>query len=351
MAKTVYLGKQPVGPEHPVYLIAEAGINHNGEVALAKKLISAAKEVGADAVKFQSFQTERFICKSALSAPHVDKELGVEGTFFDLLKKLELTEEDHFTLHQYATSLGIDMISTPFDERYVDLLDRLGVPFFKIASMDIDNLEFLKFIASKKKPMVVSSGMAFLSETAEALETIFSAGNSQVILLHCTSQYPPRMEEVNLKVIPTLQKAFPEVLIGYSDHTIGIHIPFAAACMGAVLIEKHFTLDKNMPGPDQQVSGDVDEFKRLKVYLTDLYQAQGKGIKQPTEGEREMKKSFRRSIVLSHPVKKGEILHREHLTLMRPGTGISPKFLPQALGRKIKRDAPAEHILSWQDLE
>ncbi len=351
MHKEICLGSKHVGVGHPVYLIAEAGINHNGDVELAKRLISAAKEVGADVVKFQSFQTERFICKSALSSPHIDKELGVKGTAYDLIKKLELTEEDHWILHDYAKSIGIEMISTPFDERYVDLLNQMDVPFFKVASMDIDNLDFLKYIARKKRPMVVSSGMALLSETAEALETIFSAGNSEVILLHCTSQYPPKIEEVNLNVIPTLKSAFPDVLIGYSDHTIGIHISFAAACLGAVLIEKHFTLDKNMPGPDHQASGDVEEIRRLKAYLEDLYHAKGVGVKQPTEGEKEMKKSFRRSIVLSRSVRKGEILNREHVTLMRPGTGISPRFFNQVVGRKIKIDADAEHIMQWVDLE
>jgi len=351
MKKTIRLGNKTVGYGLPVYLIAEAGINHNGDVDLAKNLITAAKEVGADAVKFQSFKTERFICKSALSSPHMDKDLGVEGTVYDLIKKLELTEEDHVTLHDYAGSIGIEMVSTPFDERYVDILDQMDIPFFKVASMDIDNLDFLKYIAGKKRPMVVSSGMALLSETAEALETIFSSGNCDVLLLHCTSQYPPKMEEVNLNVISTLKNAFPDVLIGYSDHTIGIHITFAAACLGAVLIEKHFTLDKQMPGPDQKVSGDVEEFKRLKAYLGDLLQARGTGIKQPTEGEKEMKKSFRRSIVLSRQVATGETLTREHLTLMRPGTGISPKNVSQVVGRKVNIDAPAEHILSWEDLE
>jgi N,N'-diacetyllegionaminate synthase len=351
MARIIRFGNRLVGDGQRVYLIAEAGINHNGDVELARQLIAAAKDVGADAVKFQSFETDRFICKSALSAPHVDRELCVEGTFYDLLKKLELSPESYPALHEYAMEVGIPMTSSPFDERYVDLLDRLNVPFFKIASMDLDNLDFIRYIARKKRPLVLSTGMGTLAESAEAVDAAKSAGNDEIVLLHCTSQYPPEAKDVNLAAIRTLQAAFPDLLVGYSDHTIGVHVPVGAAALGAAVIEKHFTLDKRMPGPDQKGSADPQEMKSLRVFVDDLAAARGTGVKAPTAGEEQVKKAFRRSVVMVAARPKGHVLSKTDLAVMRPGTGIGPKHLDLVVGRRLRLDVQPQHILSWGDLD
>ena len=351
MARTIKVGNRLVGEGQPVYLVAEAGINHNGDVGLARQLIAAAHKVGADAVKFQSFETDRFICKSALSAPHVDRELGVDGTFYDLLKKLELPPDAYPELHAYARQVGIPMTSSPFDERYVELLDRLDVPFFKVASMDLDNLDFIRYVARKKRPMVISTGMGTLAEVAEAVEAARGTGNHDLVLLHCTSQYPPDPSDVNLRAIQTLQSAFSDLLIGYSDHTVGVHVPLAAAALGAVVIEKHFTLDKKMPGPDQKGSADPQEMSTLRAHLDDLARARGTGIKTPTDGEEQVKKAFRRSVVMAKACAKGHTLTRDDVTLMRPGTGISPKYVDLVIGRRLGLDVQPQHILLWGDLE
>jgi sialic acid synthase SpsE len=243
------------------------------------------------------------------------------------------------------------MTSSPFDERYVDLLDDLEVPFIKIASMDLDNIEFIRYSAAKKRPLIISTGMGTLAETAEAVEAARSAGNHDLILLHCTSQYPPDATDVNLTAISTLQAAFPDLLVGYSDHTVGIHVPLAAAALGAVVIEKHFTLDKGMPGPDQKGSADPQEMRMLRAGLDELSAALGTGVKAPTTGEESVKRAFRRSVVMAASRPKGHRLTRADLALMRPGTGISPKYVDLVIGRRLRCDVQPQHILAWGDLE
>lgn len=344
--KKIRIGNKLIGEGEPCFIIAEAGVNHNGDVELAKNLIDTAKEAGADAVKFQTFTTEGLLSRNIVVPKHVKSR----ESLFEMVRELELSEEVHYELSEYCKYKGIIFMSTPLDNYSVDLLDEIGVPIFKIASCDLDNLPLLNYIAKKEKPIILSTGMGTISEVGEAVEVIKSTGNDALILLHCVSTYPPKVEDVNLRAINTLREAF-KLPVGYSDHTIGINIPLAAVALGAKVLEKHLTLDKKMEGPDHAVSADPVDLKNLISGIREIEKSFGTGVKAPSKDEIEMKKSFRKSIVAGVDIKIGKTITPEMLSIKRPGTGISPKYFDFVVGKKAKRDIIKDDLLNFKDLD
>ena len=340
----ITMGKKRIGEEEPCFIIAEAGVNHNGSVELAKKLIDAAKDAGADAVKFQTFKTESVVVKDAQKAEY-QKETTGEGSQYEMIKKLELTEEDFRELADYAKEKDIMFLSSPFDKESVDLLYELDVPASKVASGEITNLPLLRYIAKKEKPIILSTGMSTLGEIEEALDVIRSEGVEDIILLHCVSNYPARIEDVNLRAMGTLKQAF-KLPVGFSDHTLGITAPIAAVALGACVIEKHFTLDRNLPGPDHKASLEPDELKEMVKAIREVEKALGDGIKRPTKEEEEIKKVARRSIVAKVDIPEGAIVTEDMLDVKRPGTGIEPRYIDMIIGKKAKEDIKKDEIIS-----
>lgn len=316
------------------FIIAEAGVNHNGSFELAKKLIDAAAEAGADCVKFQTFKADTIVSKSAKKADYQKKTTDAAESQYQMLKRLELSESDHRELQKYCRKKGIMFLSTPFDVDSIDFLDSLGLECFKIPSGEITNLPYLRKVNSKHKPVIMSTGMATLNEIKEALAVL---KNCKVSLLHCTTEYPCPFESVNLKAIQTMRGEF-HVPVGYSDHTKGIEVPIAAVAMGAKIIEKHFTLDRNMEGPDHKASLEPDELKAMVAAIRHIEAALGTGEKEPAECEKKNIAIARKSIVAKRAIKKGEILTEENLTVKRPGDGISPMKWDEVVGTVAERD-------------
>lgn len=332
-----------------VYIIAEAGVNHNGDINLAKKLIDVAVEAKVDAVKFQTFKTEKIVGKFAKKADYQMENMQVEESQYDMVKKLELSYDDFKELKDYCDKKNITFISTPDDAESVDFLVNLNVPCIKIGSTEITNLEYLKYIAEKKLPIILSTGMSTLGEVEEALNSIYEVGNKEVTLLHATTDYPTVEQEVNLKAMDTMRKAF-NIEVGYSDHTLGNEAAIAAVALGAKVIEKHFTLDKNMEGPDHKASMDP---KELIAYVDSIRKTEkllGDGIKKPTEREKIIMKDVRRSIVASEDLKKGTVLTRENLEFKRPGNGLKPGNINLILGKKVNRDIKSDELINLEDL-
>jgi len=342
----IKIGNKLIGEEEPCFIIAEAGVNHNGSVELAKKLIDAAKDAGADAVKFQTFKAENVVVKDAQKAEY-QKETTGEGSQYEMIKKLELTEEGFRELADYAEKKDIMFLSSPFDKESVDLLYELDVPAFKVGSGEITNFPLLRYIAKKRKPIILSTGMSTLGEIEEALDVIRSEGVEDIILLHCVSNYPARIEDVNLRAIETLKQAF-KLPVGFSDHTLGIIVPIAAVALGACVIEKHFTLDRNLPGPDHRASLEPDELKEMVKAIREVEKALGNGIKKPTKEEEKIKKVARKSIVAKVDISKGAIITEDMLDVKRPGTGIEPKYLKFIIGRKAKEDIKKDDVIRFE---
>jgi len=339
-----------IGEEEHCFIIAEAGVNHNGNVELAKKLIDTAKDAGADAVKFQTFKAENVVIKNAEKTEYQKETTGAEESQYDMIKKLELTEYDFKELADYAKKRGILFLSSPFDKGSVDLLDGMNVPAFKIASGEITNFPLLRYIASKGKPIILSTGMSTLGEVEEALNVIGSEGVEDVILLHCVSNYPARIEDVNLRAMETLKQAF-KLPVGFSDHTLGITASIAAVALGACVIEKHFTLDRNLPGPDHKASLEPDELKEMVKAIRDIEKALGNGIKRPAKDEEEIKKVARRSIVAKVDIPEGAIITENMLGVKRPGTGIAPKYIDRIVGRKAKENIRNDELVTREIIE
>ncbi|MBU2578326.1 N-acetylneuraminate synthase [Patescibacteria group bacterium] len=318
-----------------VFIIAEAGVNHSGNIKTAQKLIDAAVEAGADAIKFQTFTAEDLVIKSAKTAEY--QKRNTDGCRYQLsmLKKLELSPEDFIRLKKYCDRKNILFLSTPHTERAFNFLDPL-VPVHKISSGDLINIPFLKMVAKTYKPILLSTGMATLAEVKSAVDTIIAAGNKKIVILHCTSNYPCPPEEVNLKAMETLRKVF-GLSVGYSDHTIGIYVPVMAVAMGATVIEKHFTLDKKLKGPDHKASLDPKEFKEMVRIIRCAEKAFGTGIKKPTIGEKKIKNIVRKSIVANINIPKGTIITRDMLTFKRPGYGLAPSLISNVIGKRTKR--------------
>jgi len=335
-----------VGECQPCFIIAEAGVNHNGDANLAKKLIDVAKEAGADAVKFQTFKAEEVVTQSAEKAGYQKKTTGAEESQHDMLKRLELSEEAHCGLRSYADQRGITFLSTPYDRESVDFLVKLGVPALKVSSADITNHPLLSHIAAQNIPIILSTGMSTLGEVEEAVEVIVNSGNEQIILLHCNFNYPARVEDINLRAMNTLKQAF-GFPVGYSDHTLGIEVPLAAVALGAVVIEKHFTLDRNLPGPDHRASLEPDELKEMVTNIRNVEQALGSSVKQPSGEEKRNREVCRRSLVAAVDIPQGAIITDDMLAAKRPGTGISPRHVKALVGRKVVVSIKKDELITW----
>ncbi|QUI25845.1 N-acetylneuraminate synthase family protein [Vallitalea pronyensis] len=334
------------------YIIAEIGANHNGNMELAKKMIDSAVKCGVDAVKFQSWTNKSLIAQEEYdkNQKYDDSPKKHFGSLKEMVDKYYLREDHHYLLKEYCNQKGVDFCSTPFSEQEVDLLNDLDVPFFKVASMDINNLRLLKHIAKKGKTVVLSTGMATLSEIETAVKTIEEMGNYQIIILHCISIYPPDAKDIHLNNIVMLQKLFPNYPIGFSDHTIGVSVPVAAIALGASVIEKHFTTDKDLPGWDHEVSADPEEMKFIVEQSHIINEALGNFERIVSVAEQNKKKKFRRSIVLTRDIKGGEVLTEKDITFKRPGTHIRPDEEKYVIGRKLNRNMKEDEILDWGDL-
>ena len=314
-------------------IIAEAGVNHNGDIGLAKKLIDVAAEVGADLVKFQTFNANRLVTHAAKKADYQTKNTDGNESQHEMLRRLELTPKMHNELIAHCALRNIGFFSTGFDIESVDLLVSLGQNLFKISSGEITNLPFLRHIGQFGKPVILSTGMATLGDIEAAIEVLEQAGTSRasLTLLHCTTEYPAPMSEVNLRAMQSLQRAF-GVAVGYSDHTQGIEVAIAAVALGATVIEKHFTLDRNLPGPDHKASLEPAEFKAMVTAIRNIEVALGDGIKRLTSSEAQNKPVARKSLVASQAIKKGEVFSAQNVAAKRPGTGISPMRWDDVIG-------------------
>lgn len=337
-------------PDGGVFVIAEAGVNHNGSLAIARSLVAAAADVGAHAVKFQTFRADRLVTRTAPKAAYQTRQTSAEESQHAMLARLELDEAAHHALLNDARSRGLLFLSSPFDERSADLLERVGVASYKIPSGEITNLPYLAHIARKGRPMIVSTGMSKLGEIEQALDTIREAGDPPVVLLHCVTEYPAPYDEVNLRAMETLRQAF-GVPVGYSDHTPGAEVSIAAVAMGACLIEKHFTLDRTMQGPDHRASLDVEQFRDLVLAIRHVTAALGDGVKRPAPCEIRNRDVARKSLVVTRRVAKGERIDAAALAVKRPGTGIPPADLEKVLGRRAAVDLEPDQVLTWQSLD
>lgn len=348
----INIGNCSIGPDEPVFIIAEAGVNHNGNLDLAKKLIEEAAKAGANAIKFQTYKAEKLTTKNAPRFWDWTGELKKEGSQYDSYSKLDqLHLESYYEMFEHAKKNKIEFLSTPFDNEAVDFLADLGVPAFKVASCDVTNLPLLRNMAKKKLPIFLSTGTSNLGDIEDAIRAIKEKGNDKIILLHCTLSYPTKPQDVNLRMMETMKTAFPEYPVGLSDHTLGIHIPIAAAALGARAIEKHYTVDKTLPlSADHWLSVDPKELAELVKGVNEVTMAFGSPIKEPIKAEEATYKYARRSIVAAREIKKGETLDENMLTCKRPGTGISPKLYEVFIGKKAQRDIPEDKLLEWEDI-
>ena len=329
-----------------VFIIGEAGVNHNGSIELAYKLIDVASESGADAVKFQTFKAENLASKNAQKAEYQKKTTNQSESQFSMLKKLELDTNAHKKLINYCKKKDIVFLSTPFDHESIELLDELELQIFKIPSGEITNLTYLRHIGSLRKEVILSTGMSTLKEIEEALIILTSAGTSKenITILHANTMYPTPMEDVNLRAMQTIQDKF-GVAVGYSDHTLGIEVDIAAVAMGATIIEKHFTLDKTMDGPDHKSSISPEELKAMVSSIRNIEKALGSSIKKPSKSEKPNITMARKSIVASKSIKKGELFTEKNITTKRPGTGISPMEWDSIIDKVAKRDYQIDDLL------
>lgn len=327
------------------FIIAEAGVNHNGSIKIAKKLIDKAVECGADAIKFQTFKAERIVAKFT---PLADYQKGSvrKKSQYALLKELELSERDFISLYEYCKKRNIIFISSPFDVESAKFLYKLGMKIFKIPSGEITNYPLLKEIGGYRKKVIISTGMAKLGEIEEALEVILKAGTKKenLTVLHCNTEYPTPFKDVNLYAMLTIREAF-KINVGYSDHTMGIEVPIAAVALGASVIEKHFTLDKNMKGPDHKASLEPAEFKKMVENIRNIERALGDGIKKPSSSEIKNIFMVRKSIVAKRKIKKGEIFTEENITTKRAGRGISPMRWNEILGKVAIKDYEEDEVI------
>ena len=329
-----------------VFIIAEAGVNHNGSIEQAKKLIDVASESGADAVKFQTFKADKLVSKNAKKADYQKKATDADESQYEMLKKLELDRLSHRLLIDYCEEKKITFLSTPFDHESINMLNAFGMTIFKIPSGEITNLPYLRHIGSLGKKIILSTGMSDLADVGSALDVLFSSGANKgdITVLHATTEYPCPVNEVNLRAINTLETKF-GVKVGYSDHTQGIEVAIAAVARGACVIEKHFTLDRSMEGPDHKSSLEPNELKSMVLAIRHIEQALGDGIKRPTKSEMNNIVIVRKSIVASRDIKSGEIFSSESITVKRPGSGISPMKWDEVLGNVAKRDFLSDELI------
>jgi pseudaminic acid synthase len=344
---TVRIGDRAVGDGAPVYVIAEAGSNHDRDLGQAKRLIDVAAEAGADAVKFQTFRSDAIVAEVPTRAKYLDGILPDGESMSELFRKLELPREWHAGLKTHAEGAGLDFLSTPFDLEAVELLDSLGVVAYKIASYELWHLPLLREVARRGKPMICSTGMANLRDVQEAVDTVRDAGNDQLILLHCVVNYPPPFNQLNLRAIDTLRAAF-DVPVGYSDHTPGWTAPVVATALGAAVIEKHFTLSRDLPGPDHRFALEPDELRSMVQAIRDAEASLGSGVKRMAEAEADLYVTARRSLFAARPIEAGEVLGEDAVAVLRPGTGLEVRELPAVLGRTAKRRIERHEPLAWE---
>jgi N-acetylneuraminate synthase/N,N'-diacetyllegionaminate synthase len=347
--RTIQISDKTIGDGHPCFIIAEAGVNHNGNLEMALQLADAAADAGADAVKFQTFKAEKLISASAPKAEYQKATTGTGERQLEMVRRLEMSEAMTRSAADHAAKRGVLFLSTAFDEDSVDLLDQLDVPAFKVGSGDLTDLPLLEFIGHKRKPVILSTGMAYLEEVEAAFETLLAAGCPEIALLQCVSAYPADPEAANLKVIHTLKEHF-DVPIGFSDHSLGSELAIAAVALGASVIEKHITLDVNLPGPDHRVSLTPDAFKNMTRSIRLVEAGLGDGLKRPTAGEQNVRDVARRSIVAACPIPQGAIVTREMLAFKRPGTGISPADWKKVVGLRATREISFDSLIAIGDL-
>ncbi|MGD0516141.1 MAG: N-acetylneuraminate synthase [Thermoguttaceae bacterium] len=349
MVKIIEIGGKKVGLDQPCFIIAEAGVNHNGDLDMALQLVEAARAVGADAVKFQTFRAEKLASALAVKASYQVETTGAAESQLQMLKRLELSPQSHSDLIAHCRGQGIIFLSSPFDEESADFLETLQVPAFKIPSGEIVNIPFLSQVARKGKPIILSTGMATLGEVETAVNTIREAGNPGLVLLHCVSNYPAAPADVNLRAMQTMAKAF-QVPVGYSDHVLGNEVAFAAVAMGACVVEKHFTLDRNLPGPDHRASLEPDELTALVQGIRTVEKALGDGCKRPAASEADTAAAARKSLVAAKDILAGTVLSLDMIAVKRPGTGLPPSMSDFVLGRKLRRNVAKNSLLTLDDL-
>ncbi|SEU14294.1 N-acetylneuraminate synthase [Paenibacillus sp. NFR01] len=327
-----------------VLIIAEAGVNHNGSIERAYQLVDAAVVAGVDVVKFQTFRAEKLVSRFAEKAEYQKRETAAEESQLEMLKKLEFSEEQFRRIQAYCREKGILFISTPFDEDSLELLEQLEMPFYKIPSGEITNLPFLIQIAKLRKPVIMSTGMSTMEEISLAVDILARYGVPEISILHCNTEYPTPYKDVNLLAMLQLREKF-GLKVGYSDHTLGIEVPVAAVALGAEIIEKHFTLDKTLPGPDHKASLSPEELRDMVTAIRHIEQSLGNGVKEPSTSERKNLSVARKSIVAKKFIKKGEIFTEDNLSVKRPGTGISPLLWFEVLGQSAKRDFEEDELI------
>jgi len=349
--KKIKIGNKWIGSGEPCFIIAEAGSNHDGKLEQAKKLIDVAAKAGADAVKFQTFKAEKLYSRKTPTLSYLKKDrlLKKDESVWELIKKIEMPQKWHRPLADYCEKNGIIFLSTPFDLEAVDELEKIGLVAYKIASFEITHLPLLEYVAKKGKPIILSTGMADLADIELALDTIYRQGNRDVILLHCAVGYPCKYGDLNLRAIETMREAF-QLPVGFSDHTLGIISDIAATVLGACVIEKHFTLDRNLSGPDHPFALEPNELRAMVEAIRDTEKALGSRVKKPTKSEQELYKLARRSLVAACNIPRGTKISKKMITVKRPGYGIHPKMMEIIVGRTAKVNIEEDDILTWEML-
>jgi N,N'-diacetyllegionaminate synthase len=330
------INKKLIGDNKPVYFVAEAGLNHNGKLDLAKKLITEAHKAGADAIKFQTYKTEEFVSKS--------------NKYFKLFKNVELKQDDFTKLKNHAKKIGITFFSAPFDIESAKFLKKINIPCFKIASSDLTNLPLIEFVAKTKKPIILSTGSSNINEISEAIKCCLKAKNKNIIILHCVASYPAQPEDVNLTAMKTLKEKF-GLTVGFSDNGDSTLVDLVAVSMGASVIEKHFTLDNKLPGPDHSFSINPKNLQRLITNIRQIETMKGNGLKIPTKSEIKGKKALRKSIVTRNSLKKNQVISKEDIAVKRPAGGIEPKYFNKIVGKRVLKNLDSDVILSWSDIK
>ena len=338
-----------MGCGRPVFVIAEIGVNHNGSIKLAKKMIDQAAKAGADAVKFQSFKTDSIITRDAPSARYHLRATGGKESWFELLKRLELKEESHLELLRYCKNKGVVFLSTAYDQESADFLDKIGVCAIKISSTDLNNIPLLKCVAAYGKPVILSTGMSTMNEVRESVGAILSKGNKKLILMQCTANYPPDVKDASLNVIEAFRDKF-NMLVGYSDHLVSAQAAVAAVAKGACVYEAHFTLDNNLPGPDHKSSATPAVLSRIVRDIRITERLLGSFEKRVTASEKETRKKLRRSIVANRNIKAGVIIAKNDIAVKRPGTGLPPKYYFLLMGKIAKRDIKKDSLINLRDV-
>jgi N-acetylneuraminate synthase/N,N'-diacetyllegionaminate synthase len=345
--KSIRFGNTKIGLANPVFIVAEAGVNHNGDIDMAMRLVRKAKRIGADCVKFQTFKAERVVTEEAPKAAYQIKTTSQDESQVDMLRKLELNESEFHSLLDTCREEDILFLSTPYNKEDVDFLDSLGAPAFKIASGQAVEPYFLKYVAKKGKPILLSTGMCNLAEVDRAVRMIRETGNNRIVVLQCTTNYPSAIEDCNLRAMITMRDAL-NVLVGYSDHTKGLTAAIASVALGACVIEKHFTLDKMLPGPDHSSSSGPDEFAKLVRQVREVELALGSRVKYPSDIEQKNAVGMRRSIVAKRKIPCGQVILEEMVTFKRPATGLQPYLLPELVGRVAACQIEPDQMLSWE---